>query len=189
MAFFTWTLPSRFTKRACRADSVAATPGSGRPIASELSKAPLSQLAQRAIGACAPLAERARVRVELASAAADDVVRMDEPRLLQVVQNLVQNAIEHTPPGGWVRVETRPQARRGQAGVCCTVHDCGPGFDPRHLPHVFEPFFSRRQGGTGLGLSIVHRIVEQHAGLVEAANHPDGGGLVSVWLPAETPAA
>jgi signal transduction histidine kinase len=71
--------------------------------------------------------------------------------------------------------------------VRCAVRDSGPGFDPAHLPFVFEPFFSRRRGGTGLGLSIVERIVRQHAGHVEAGNHPEGGGVVSVWLPGEPP--
>ena len=124
------------------------------------------------------------VSVELTCDATSVVVLADEPRLLQVFQNLVQNAVEHTPPGGRVHVDARPERRLARAGVRCAVRDSGPGFDTAHLPHVFEPFFTRRKGGTGLGLSIVQRIVEQHAGHVEAANHPEGGGVVNVWLPA-----
>jgi signal transduction histidine kinase len=112
---------------------------------------------------------------------------MDEPRLQQVFQNLVENAVQHTPREGRVRLELGPETRRGRAGVRCAVRDPGPGFDPALLPGVFEPFSSRRRGGTGLGLSIVQRIVEQHSGHVEAANHPEGGAVVTVWLPTESP--
>jgi signal transduction histidine kinase len=161
----------------------------GRPIASELTRQSLSAAVARSIASCAALSEQAGVRLELGGEASRDVVLMDESRLQQVFQNLVQNAVEHTPREGRVRLEVRPERRRGRAGVLCAVHDSGPGFDPAHLPRVFEPFSSRRRGGTGLGLSIVQRIVEQHAGHVEAANHSQGGAVVTVWLPAEPPSS
>jgi signal transduction histidine kinase len=159
----------------------------GRPIASELTRQSLSAAVARSIASCAALSEQAEVRLELGGEASRDVVLMDESRLQQVFENLVQNAVEHTPRQGRVRLEVRRERRRGRAGVLCAVHDSGPGFDPAHLPRVFEPFFSHRRGGTGLGLSIVHRIVEQHSGHVEAANHSAGGAVVTVWLPAEPP--
>jgi signal transduction histidine kinase len=158
----------------------------GRPIATDLTRRSVSAVARRAMGSCDALSREAEVRVELGAGASSDEVPMDEARLMQVFQNLVQNAIEHTPKGGRVAVDIRAEARRGRAGVRCTVRDSGPGFDPTHLPRVFEPFFSGRRGGTGLGLSIVHRIVEQHSGQVDARNHPDGGGTVTVWLPASS---
>jgi signal transduction histidine kinase len=156
----------------------------GRPIAEERTRLSICAVTTRAIEACAALSRQAGVSVELTCEATSVVVLVDEPRLVQVFQNLVQNAVEHTPPGGRVHVEARPERRLARAGVRCAVRDSGPGFDTAHLPHVFEPFFTRRKGGTGLGLSIVQRIVEQHAGHVEAANHPGGGGAVDVWLPA-----
>jgi signal transduction histidine kinase len=159
----------------------------GRPIAPGRTPRSLSAVAARAIETCTPLSERAGVRVELTAEPTSVVVLVDEPRLLQVFQNLVQNAVEHTPRGGRVRVDARSAPRRGHRGVRCAVHDSGPGFNPADLPHVFEPFFTRRRGGTGLGLSIVQRIVEQHAGHVEATNHPEGGGVVNVWLPLAAP--
>jgi len=161
----------------------------GRPIAEQLTPGPVCTVAAQAIASCAALSREAGVTVELASHPTPHLVDMDEGRLQQVFQNLVQNGVELTPRGGRVEVEMRAEPRRGRAGVLCTVRDSGPGFDPAHLADVFEPFFSRRKGGTGLGLSIVHRIVEQHSGEVEAANHPAGGGVVRVWLPAAKPAS
>ncbi len=126
----------------------------------------------------------AGVSIERRGEPADGVVPMDESRLLQVFQNLVQNAVEHSPRAGVVSVALADESRRGRRGVRCDVRDAGAGFAQADLPRVFEPFYTRRPGGTGLGLSIVRRIVVQHGGEVEAANHPDGGAVVTVWLPA-----
>ena len=159
----------------------------GRPITSELTRQSMAAVVARSIASCAATSDERGVSVELGGEPVPDLVFMDESRLQQVFQNLVQNASEHTPRGGRVRVEVLEERRGGRAGVRCTVRDSGPGFDPSQLPRVFDPFFSSRRGGTGLGLSIVRRIVEQHSGHVEAANHPEGGGVVTVWLPAGTP--
>jgi signal transduction histidine kinase len=161
----------------------------GRPIATELMPQSLSVAVARSIGSCSALAEEAGVKVELVGEPAGDVVPMDEPRLQQVFQNLVQNAIQHSPRSGRIRIELRPESDHDQPGVRCSVRDSGPGFAASDQERVFEPFFTHRRGGTGLGLSIVQRIVEQHAGRVTAANHPDGGGVVTVWLPANRAAA
>ena len=62
------------------------------------------------------------------------------------------------------------------------VEDSGAGFAPEDLTHVFEPFFTKRQGGIGLGLSIVNRIVEEHEGVVTARNRKSGGAVTQVAL-------
>jgi signal transduction histidine kinase len=155
----------------------------GRPIAGELASGSLPAVLAEVLASCATLGAAAGVGLEMAPAPEAMPIRMDRARLHQVFQNLVQNAVEHTPRGGRVLVAVRREARAGQLGVCCSVRDAGPGFDTADLPRVFEPFFTRRRGGTGLGLSIVQRIVEQHSGSAWAANHPEGGGVVTVWLP------
>jgi signal transduction histidine kinase len=161
----------------------------GRPLAGEFTREPVRAVLAEALAACAPLGARAGVRLEDATpdATRRDAdawpIRMNKPRLHQVFQNLVQNAVEHTPRGGQVLVSVERETCGGRPGVRCSVRDFGPGFTVADLPRVFEPFFSRRRGGTGLGLSIVQRIVEQHSGRAWAANHPEGGGLLTVWLP------
>jgi signal transduction histidine kinase len=107
---------------------------------------------------------------------------MDQRRLAQVFQNLLENALQHTPTGGRVRLEARLVHGQG-ARVECSIEDDGPGFEPDDLPHLFEPFFSRRHGGTGLGLSIVQRIVTDHGGSITAHNRLPAGAGFTVSLP------
>jgi signal transduction histidine kinase len=155
----------------------------GRPIAPELVPGSLSTVAANAVAAGAALADATGVRVELRCDRPVPDVRLDPVRLPRAVQNLVQNAVQHTSRGGRVLVDVSPETRDGRLGARCRVSDDGPGFTADDLPHVFEPFFSRRRGGTGLGLSIVRRIVDQHGGAVAAANGDCGGATVSLWLP------
>src|SRR5579875_3024077 len=104
-------------------------------------------------------------------------------RLSRVVNNLLDNAARHSPPGGHVEVELRPVG--GQARL--SVRDHGPGVAEADLPHVFDRFYrgasSRGRQGSGLGLSIVRQVVEQHGGSVAAQNAADGGALFTIHLP------
>jgi signal transduction histidine kinase len=117
-------------------------------------------------------------------------VRLDRDRLFRVFHNLLENAIQHSSPGDEVVVSSRVLGSDGSAWIECAVADSGPGFQAEDLPHIFEPFFTRRRDGTGLGLSIVHRIAHEHGGEVVAQNRPVGGALMTVRLPrAAAPAA
>jgi signal transduction histidine kinase len=110
-------------------------------------------------------------------------VRLDRDRLLRVFQNLLENAIQHSRPNDEVVLESRVLGSNGRQWIECLVADSGPGFQADDLPHLFQPFFSRRRGGTGLGLSIVHQIAQEHGGEIVAANRPEGGALMTVRLP------
>jgi len=96
------------------------------------------------------------------------------------LQNLISNAVEHSPPGGRIAVSLR---RLGQ-GAELVVEDEGPGIDEENLRRVFERFFSRNTpNGAGLGLSIVATIVERMGGQVRLTNRADGGLAATVSLP------
>lgn len=126
----------------------------------------------------------------------------DPDRLRQVVLALADNAIRHTPPGGWIRLEARAvdagwvqAARRPHdAGVVIAVVDSGPGIAEEDLAHVFERFYQadpardRATGSSGLGLAIVRAVVEAHHGRVRAANEPGAGARLEIELPAAVPA-
>jgi PAS domain S-box-containing protein len=156
----------------------------GKPLSTEPSRESVADVVKEAIRSCDALARRSEVRLEDDTADELPRVTMDRSRMVQVVQNVLQNAIEHAGRGGRVCVEARSIRMRGDAGVRLSVRDTGPGFEEADIPRLFEPFFTRRRGGTGLGLSIVQRIVEETGGRVAAQNHPDGGALVSIELPA-----
>ncbi len=102
-------------------------------------------------------------------------------QIRQVVLNLFLNAIEIMKPGGCLTVQT--QRLPSQNEILFAVRDTGPGIDPEILPNIFEPFITGKPTGTGLGLTITHDIIHQHHGRIEAANHPNGGAIFSVWLP------
>ena len=112
---------------------------------------------------------------------ASGTVVADHDRLLQVVSNLVENALRCTPKGGSVQVIAGPD------GI--EIDDTGPGFDDDDLPHAFDRFFlydkygRDRPVGTGLGLAIVKELAEAMDGSVTAGSSPSGGARFVVRLP------
>jgi len=105
------------------------------------------------------------------------------PRMARVLQNLLVNAIRHTPTDGTVRVD----ARMLPIGIEVAVLDTGEGISPEDLERVFDPFFrtdtARSGGGAGLGLTLAKRIVETLGGRIEAESEPAHGSRFSVLLP------
>jgi signal transduction histidine kinase len=112
---------------------------------------------------------------------ADDVPC--SPRLERVIQNLLVNAVRHTPADGTVRVE----ARRSPDGLEVAVADTGEGMAAEDLERVFEPFFradpARQGAGAGLGLALAKRIVEALGGRISAESEPARGSRFAVVLP------
>jgi phosphate transport system protein len=123
------------------------------------------------------------IAVEVASEA---VVRVDPDRLRQVLDNLVDNAVKYSPPGGRIQIIATPA---GPGRVEVRVHDQGPGIPPEARVRVFERFYrvdktrARELGGTGLGLSIVKHIVEAHGGRTWVEGSPGEGSQFCFTLP------
>ncbi|HLO68650.1 MAG TPA: ATP-binding protein [Holophaga sp.] len=144
----------------------------------------LKALLEEAVRSCEPQAAQKRCQVVVSLEDPRLVLPLNARRMHQVVRNLVENAIHHSPMGASVALRGRREARDGHAWWILTVEDQGSGFAPEVMTRAFEPFFTRRKGGTGLGLSIVKRVVEEHGGTVELGNRVEGGAQVMVKLPA-----
>jgi signal transduction histidine kinase len=126
-----------------------------------------------------------RLQLETRVEPADLVIDGDPFRLEQALENLIVNAIRHTPSGGTITVA----ARGGHDGVELTVSDSGEGIPPEHLPFVFDRFYKATSAdgtasaGSGLGLSIVKAIVARHGGRVRATSEPGRGTTITMTLP------
>jgi two-component system sensor histidine kinase CpxA len=128
----------------------------------------------------------------------DDATVFGSPSLLHsAVENVVRNAMRHTPEGTEVEIRLARESRNGKDEAVVRVTDRGPGVPLESLDKLFRPFYrlddarGRQTGGVGLGLAITERAVRLHGGTVRAANRPEGGLMVEIRLPldAELPTA
>ena len=134
----------------------------------------------------APSAKDAEVRLVIGADSSIPPVMADSERILQVLANLVANALKFTPSGGEIAVSA--EALPGDpALVRFTVRDSGCGIPPEQLPHVFDRFWQARRGasqrGTGLGLAISKGIVEAHGGTMDAESEVGRGSTFRFTLP------
>jgi heavy metal sensor kinase len=114
-------------------------------------------------------------------------VMADSDRLSQVIDNLLDNAIRHSPENATVTISIKET----NDGVECSVSDVGTGIPAQHLPFIFERFYrvdssrsrNRKDGGTGLGLAIARALVHAQGGQISAQSMEDKGTTITFWLP------
>lgn len=143
-------------------------------------------LLSRVAEAYAPAAEKAGIQLAVApTAAAAPDIDVDIERMVQVLANLVTNALRYTPKGGEVTLG----AQQERECVALTVRDSGQGIEPDVLPHVFDRFYradkARTQNGdeSGLGLAIARSIVASHGGMVSVDSEVGKGSTFKILLP------
>lgn len=146
----------------------------------------LDALVERALAMLAPMARRRDIRLEQLRGSADSVLALDAEQWLQVLFNLVQNALHLVPPGGRIQVATLEEAGDPDA-LWLTVADSGPGVAAADRERLFEPFVHRREGGLGLGLAVVQQIVRAHGGEISIGTSAAlGGAVFSIRIPRQT---
>ena len=123
-------------------------------------------------------------RIELVNATEGRDRLHGQPELLhRAIENVIRNALHHTPEGSSVEVSLH----EGGRGLLLTVEDHGPGVPEAELATIFEPFrrgaHEQEANGYGLGLAIARRAIEAHGGAIQAGNRPEGGLRVTIDLP------
>ena len=161
-----------------------------RPPSDQVDLAPLLR---RVITAFEPRLGERKTRLEMDIAPALPAVTGDADQLVQVFQNLLDNAVKYGAERGTARAHAAPAAANqgwpARQGVVVTVSDDGAGIAREHLPRLTERFYrvdkgrSRTVGGTGLGLAIVKHIVNRHRGQLRIESEVGKGTTISVWLP------
>ena len=146
----------------------------------------LGELVQEVSAIYTPIFEHQAVTLTLDLPESETSIKGDCARLTQCLNNLLNNAIRHTPKGGEVSI----QLSTGEDKVFLSVMDSGTGLDPEHLPYVFDRFYrvdpdrNRRTGGSGLGLAITQALVVAHGGKIMAGSDgKDQGSEFTIQIP------
>ncbi len=138
----------------------------------------MDELVHQAVAMIEPLADEKTITLNVQNGIVLPVLEVDQARITQAVQNLLTNAVRHTPEGGTISI----QVGTLEDMVQIAVKDTGEGIAPEHLPFVWDRFYrtdrtrDRHTGGTGLGLAIVRGIIEAHGGTVSAQSEGVGKG-------------
>ena len=140
-----------------------------RPGSGEFTRGDLAVIAEEVARLVTPAAEEKGLVLRLVAERAEG--RYDGPAIRRALLNLVRNAIDASPRGGTLEIETAPDAEWARI----VVRDDGPGIAPGEDERLFEPFVTGRAGGTGLGLAFVRRVAEEHRGSARLVRRAEGG--------------
>ncbi len=112
----------------------------------------------------------------------DLILNVDPKQIKQALLNIFLNAIDAMPKGGDLTISANLQQKRIKSVIIC-VQDTGDGITSKDLPHIFDPFFTKKDHGTGLGLSITHQIINEHGGSIKVESANGKGTKIVIELP------
>lgn len=153
----------------------------------EISELPVIYAVQKVAGQVIPLLQKKKLTLEIEEEGMELPARFDEDRIIQVLVNLIGNAIKFTPGSGRITVTAKPEKRQDSSHIRINVADTGIGISQDDLLHVFEEFAQvgepGKEEGTGLGLAICKRIIEAHGGEIWAESELGKGTTFHFTLP------
>ncbi len=159
----------------------------GRPVPLERRPTDLHQLLDGCLHLYAGEIRKRSVELRKAYDPQLPTLLVDQDKLIQVILNVLKNALEATPPGGIVTVGTRPHSTDGKGDVGyveVSISDTGCGILPNDRDRIFDLFFTTKPRGSGLGLPICRRIIEDHGGAIAVESRPEQGTTFTMTLPA-----
>jgi PAS domain S-box-containing protein len=145
----------------------------------------LEKIIDESLVGVTPKIEKKQLRVLVNHGKGIPLVCCDRVKIIEVMQNLVENAVQASPLGSDILIETFLMMDSPRPQVQIRVGDTGEGIAEEVVAEIFEPFFTTRAKGTGLGLAIVKRIVEQHDGSIAVETKLDVGTTVRITLPTD----
>jgi signal transduction histidine kinase len=159
-----------------------------RPVPPQPAPVRLVDLCERAIDLASERAAQRDLRLALDGAAVG-ACEVDPGQILQVILNILLNAIDASPPGATVEVWVEPGATTAgdlplDAAWSIVVRDHGSGIPDEVREKLFDPFFTTKPEGTGLGLAVSLQIVEEHGGTIQVESAPGAGATFRIEIPA-----
>ena len=156
-----------------------------RPVRLRAEPTDLSRLVKQRLDNFSEIAQRHDIRFITSFSRSVNSVCVDQSRLAQVFDNVIQNAIEAMSPGGGtlcVNVTREAGKSENSSEACVEFNDTGEGIRPDVVGRIFDPFFTTKSSGTGLGLSICHELVQAHGGEIHVASAEGCGTTVRILL-------
>ena len=150
-----------------------------RPLELHCQSLDLEDFTARTLEVTAPLAEQNHVRLTCDLEDPLPTIKVDPERLQEALINLLNNAVQASPP----QSEVSLSAWRQGDELVLAVADNGPGVSPVQRQHLFTPFYTTKKGGTGLGLPVVHKVAEAHGGRLEIGDNQPRGAVFRLVLP------
>jgi signal transduction histidine kinase len=161
-----------------------------RPAENQRVPTGLNELAQDTLGLVNHLARTGGVQILLDLDESLPDIPVDPGQIKQVLLNLIHNAIQAMPAGGFLTIRSGRASRDEKDWLTISIQDTGIGIAPDNLERIFEPFFTTRPAGkgTGLGLWVSYGIVTEHGGMLEVESMLARGTCFTIFLPVNLPA-
>jgi PAS domain S-box-containing protein len=170
------------------------TLGLARMVPPELRMENLNEIVKQALGCLRLVVQQKSLRMEMALTEELPKIHVDPRQIQQVLINILQNAIEATPPEGTIMIKSHKieetlqpiQETPAVRKVVLSIRDTGPGIPAERLNDLFEPFKTTKPGGTGLGLALSKRILDRHNADIQIGTADGGGTMVRIIFPIPT---
>ena len=159
-----------------------------KPSPPQLKQININQLIEQTLNLLNNEIIRHKINLNISSENENIRINIDPNQIKQALLNIFLNAIDAMPKEGVLTVDSRFRGKDNNSnvsdnGVIITISDTGCGIDPKDLPHIFDPFFTKKDHGTGLGLSITHEIIKNHNGRILAESKLGKGTTFRIELP------